>query len=66
MEQYHKHELQQQLIKEAALIRENERLINLERRLQMAYAEPFPKTTSPAKYNRRLYSFAEESPARNN
>jgi hypothetical protein len=32
----------------------------------MAYAEPLPKTTSPVKYSRRLYSFAEESPARKN
>lgn len=30
----------------------------------MAHADP-PKPTSPSKYNRRLYSFAEESPARN-
>lgn len=64
MEEYRKHELHQQMLKEAELLREKERLINIEKRLQMAHADPLPKAVSPTKYSKRLYSFAEESPAR--
>jgi hypothetical protein len=53
------------LLREAELLREKERLINLEKRLQISsgVAGSKPKSASPAFYSsKRLYSFAEESP----